>query len=142
MFSIFFGPNMTTFIIPSRAFPPEVRSTFNGFSAALGKLGAAFGTAIFAPLSNRFGIAATLLTCAAFAVVGGALTYMGEKAQLPGDTACVTFCITVSTQMTKQAHDRPSSASQSGSTPPTAERTRAETPSPGMPLSCYMSPPV
>lgn len=32
-----FGPNSTTFILPSETFPPEVRSTLNGVCAATGK---------------------------------------------------------------------------------------------------------
>ena len=35
-----FGPNSTTFILPAETFPREVRSTMNGFSAAMGKVGA------------------------------------------------------------------------------------------------------
>lgn len=34
-----FGPNTTTFIIPGEIFPPEVKATCHGLSAASGKLG-------------------------------------------------------------------------------------------------------
>ncbi|KAF4688260.1 hypothetical protein FOZ60_002959 [Perkinsus olseni] len=34
-----FGPNTTTFIIPSEIFPTEVKTTCHGFSAAMGKVG-------------------------------------------------------------------------------------------------------
>eukprot|EP01007_Sphenomonas_quadrangularis_P003250 NODE_60_length_2346_cov_1522.628211_g46_i0.p1 GENE.NODE_60_length_2346_cov_1522.628211_g46_i0~~NODE_60_length_2346_cov_1522.628211_g46_i0.p1 ORF type:complete len:709 (-),score=265.06 NODE_60_length_2346_cov_1522.628211_g46_i0:122-2248(-) len=42
-----FGPNTTTFIIPSEAFPTKFRSTAHGISAAVGKAGAVVGTFAF-----------------------------------------------------------------------------------------------
>lgn len=33
-----FGPNSTTFILPAETFPPHIRTTMNGFSAAMGKV--------------------------------------------------------------------------------------------------------
>lgn len=42
-----FGPNTTTFVIPGEIYPPEVRATCHGISAASGKLGAAAGAYIF-----------------------------------------------------------------------------------------------
>lgn len=47
-----FGPNSTTFILPSETFPAEVRTSLNGFSAAMGKTGAAIGSAMFLPLAQ------------------------------------------------------------------------------------------
>lgn len=38
-----FGPNSTTFIVPSELFPTSWRSTAHGFAAAMGKLGAIIG---------------------------------------------------------------------------------------------------
>ena len=38
-----FGPGTTTFLLPAAVFPIEIRSTMNGFAAALGKVGAAIG---------------------------------------------------------------------------------------------------
>lgn len=38
------GPNTTTFIVPAELFPARFRSTCHGISAAVGKLGAFFGT--------------------------------------------------------------------------------------------------
>lgn len=43
LFSLNAGPSMTTYCLPSKTFPYEIRSTFNGISAACGKLGAAVG---------------------------------------------------------------------------------------------------
>jgi hypothetical protein len=34
-----FGPNTTTYLLPSKLFPKEVKSTLNGLAAATGKLG-------------------------------------------------------------------------------------------------------
>ena len=45
-FTVIGGPNVTTYVLPSETYPVSVRSTFNGISAALGKLGAATGAAI------------------------------------------------------------------------------------------------
>ncbi|PFH35776.1 transporter, major facilitator family protein [Besnoitia besnoiti] len=42
-FFINWGASITTFILPSLVFPPEVRSTYSGISAALGKIGAVGG---------------------------------------------------------------------------------------------------
>ncbi|KAK9663429.1 hypothetical protein K7432_018103 [Basidiobolus ranarum] len=39
-----FGPNTTTFVLPSEVFPTRFRSTAHGISAASGKLGAIIAT--------------------------------------------------------------------------------------------------
>jgi hypothetical protein len=58
------GPNATTFCLPAKTFPFEARSTFNGMSAALGKLGAVVGTAVFPYIINQSGSSAGLFfTC-------------------------------------------------------------------------------
>ena len=43
LFSLNSGPSMTTYCVPAEAFPYEIRATYNGISAACGKLGAAVG---------------------------------------------------------------------------------------------------
>lgn len=48
-----FGPNTTTFIIPGESFPTRYRSTSNGVSAAMGKLGALVAQVISAPLLRK-----------------------------------------------------------------------------------------
>ncbi|KAJ1819077.1 hypothetical protein LPJ75_001275 [Coemansia sp. RSA 2598] len=50
-----FGPNTTTFIIPSEAFPTRFRSTCHGISAASGKIGAVIAQLGFFQLKNRGG---------------------------------------------------------------------------------------
>ncbi|KAK9768226.1 hypothetical protein K7432_001303 [Basidiobolus ranarum] len=47
-----FGPNTTTFVIPSEVFPTRFRSTGHGISAACGKLGAILATTTFGPLQD------------------------------------------------------------------------------------------
>lgn len=69
-----FGPNCTTFILPSETFPQEVRSTFNGLSAACGKAGAVVGSAAFAPLAESYGNGAAMAACAVCSVFGFFLT--------------------------------------------------------------------
>ncbi|RKO88204.1 major facilitator superfamily domain-containing protein [Blyttiomyces helicus] len=44
-----FGPNETTFVIPSEVFPTRFRSTAHGMSAAAGKLGAIIGVQAVGP---------------------------------------------------------------------------------------------
>lgn len=48
-FFINFGPNTTTFLIPSEVYPTSIRAKGHGFSAAVGKLGAFIGV-LFLPL--------------------------------------------------------------------------------------------
>ena len=69
-----FGPNTTTFILPSLVFSEECRSTFNGLSAAAGKLGALTGASLFEPASDRLGSRSVMLLCSAISVVALILT--------------------------------------------------------------------
>lgn len=69
-----FGPNSTTFILPSETFPPHIRSTLNGVSAAMGKLGATLGSAAFKPLKEAIGLQRTMVVCAALSLCGLLLT--------------------------------------------------------------------
>ncbi|KAJ1936926.1 hypothetical protein GGF37_005414, partial [Kickxella alabastrina] len=50
-----FGPNTTTFIIPSETFPTRFRSTCHGISAACGKIGAIIAQLGFFQLKDRGG---------------------------------------------------------------------------------------
>ena len=69
-----YGPNTTTFILPSLVFSAECRSTFNGLSAACGKLGALVGASLFAPLDKKFHEEAVMLMCAGTALVALVMT--------------------------------------------------------------------
>ena len=69
-----FGPNMTTFVIPSEVYPVEMRATGHGISAGVGKLGAFIGVFLFPVLQTSLGLRGTLLLTAAVSGLGFALT--------------------------------------------------------------------
>jgi PHS family inorganic phosphate transporter-like MFS transporter len=69
-----FGPNMTTFVMPSELYPVTMRATGHGISAGVGKLGAFIGVFLFPVLSDSLGLRGTLLLTAAVSVLGFALT--------------------------------------------------------------------
>jgi PHS family inorganic phosphate transporter-like MFS transporter len=71
-----FGPNSTTFLLPAESFPPEVRSSLNGFCAAMGKLGATVGSASFKTVVNNFGSGTTFICCAVCALLGLVVTLL------------------------------------------------------------------
>jgi MFS family permease len=69
-----FGPNTTTFVLPSEIYPVAMRATGHGISAGVGKLGAFIGVFLFPVLQTSFGLRGTLLLTAAVSVLGFALT--------------------------------------------------------------------
>jgi PHS family inorganic phosphate transporter-like MFS transporter len=69
-----FGPNMTTFVMPSEIYPVTMRATGHGISAGVGKLGAFIGVFLFPILSDTLGLRGTLLLTAGVAALGFALT--------------------------------------------------------------------
>ena len=69
-----FGPNMTTFVMPSELYPVSMRTTGHGISAGVGKLGAFIGVFLFPLLQTSLGLRGTLLLTAGVAVAGLALT--------------------------------------------------------------------
>ncbi len=69
-----FGPNMTTFVMPSEVFPVTMRATGHGISAGVGKLGAFIGVFLFPVLSTSLGLRGTLLLTAGVSVGGLLLT--------------------------------------------------------------------
>ena len=69
-----FGPNMTTFVLPSELYPVNMRTTGHGISASVGKLGAFIGVFLFPVLQTSLGLRGTLLLTGAVAVSGFALT--------------------------------------------------------------------
>jgi MFS transporter, PHS family, inorganic phosphate transporter len=69
-----FGPNMTTFVMPSELYPVSMRATGHGISAGVGKLGAFIGVFLFPLLQTSLGLRGTLLLTAGVAVLGLALT--------------------------------------------------------------------
>jgi len=71
-----FGPNSTTFILPAESFPFQVRSSLNGFCAAMGKLGATVGSACFKPIVNSAGTDVAFFLCAGCSLLGVAITLL------------------------------------------------------------------
>ena len=69
------GPNTTTFVLPSLVYSDACRSTLNGLSAAIGKIGALVGTTMFAPVANDFGDAVVMIICAIIGVVAFVITH-------------------------------------------------------------------
>ena len=69
-----YGPNTTTFMLPSITFSPECRSTLNGISAASGKAGALLGSLMFDPISNKYGDATVMMLCALTSIFAGVIT--------------------------------------------------------------------
>lgn len=69
-----YGPNTTTFMLPSLTFSPDCRSTLNGISAASGKAGALLGSIVFEPLADKYGDGTVMFLCAITSVLGAILT--------------------------------------------------------------------
>ena len=69
-----FGPNMTTFVLPSEIYPVSMRATGHGISAGVGKLGAFIGVFLFPVLQSSLGLRGTLLLTGGVSVLGLALT--------------------------------------------------------------------
>jgi len=55
LFAVNWGCNVATYVLPIETFPAEVRSSFYGLSAALGKVGAFLGGFFFEPISKGAG---------------------------------------------------------------------------------------
>jgi len=71
-----YGPNTTTFILPSLTYSPLCRSTLNGISAASGKLGALFGALLFEPATDLWGDGVVMMICASLSIIGFVLTWV------------------------------------------------------------------
>ncbi|HVA53545.1 MAG TPA: MFS transporter [Acidimicrobiales bacterium] len=69
-----FGPNTTTFVLPSEVFPINMRTTGHGFAAGIGKLGAFAGVFLVPQLQTHFGLRGLLLVAGVAAILGFALT--------------------------------------------------------------------
>jgi len=73
-FFIDFGPNTTTFVVPSEVFPTNYRTTGHGISAASGKLGAAITTFLFPVLLATIGARDIMLLLVVFSILGAVVT--------------------------------------------------------------------
>ncbi|MGH9078646.1 MAG: MFS transporter [Acidimicrobiales bacterium] len=73
-FFVQFGPNMTTFVLPSEVFPVNMRTTGHGIAAGMGKFGAFLGVFLVPALQETIGLRGMLLVAAGAAVGGFLLT--------------------------------------------------------------------
>jgi MFS family permease len=69
-----FGPNMTTFVMPSEVFPDSMRTTGHGLAAGIGKLGAFAGVFLVPQLENRIGLRGMLVVAGGAAIAGYLVT--------------------------------------------------------------------
>ncbi|OQR99668.1 inorganic phosphate transporter [Achlya hypogyna] len=71
-----FGPNMSTFVMPTEMYPTAIKSSCHGFSAAMGKAGAAVGSYGFARWVDNpsFGYVGTWFTFAGISALALVLT--------------------------------------------------------------------
>ncbi|ETV97948.1 hypothetical protein H310_09262 [Aphanomyces invadans] len=72
-----FGPNMSTFVMPTEMYPTAIRSSCHGFSAAMGKAGASIGSYGFSlwVKNPSFGYAGAFYTFAAISLATIILTW-------------------------------------------------------------------
>jgi PHS family inorganic phosphate transporter-like MFS transporter len=75
-FFIEFGPNTTTFVLPSEVFPLEARTTGHGASAGIGKLGAFAGVFLVPQLQDAIGLRGMLAVAAGAAALGILTTWI------------------------------------------------------------------
>ena len=68
-----FGPNTTTFLLPTEVFPTQLRATLHGLAAASGKLGALVGGLMLTPLKN-INVVWVFRVCGGVGVLGLLLT--------------------------------------------------------------------
>jgi MFS transporter, PHS family, inorganic phosphate transporter len=79
-FFVEFGPNLTTFVLPSEVFPVSARTTGHGIAAAIGKLGAFVGVFLVPALQDRLGLRPMIGIAGVFAVAGIFLTRLLPEA--------------------------------------------------------------
>jgi PHS family inorganic phosphate transporter-like MFS transporter len=77
-----YGPNVTTYLLPSMTFSKGCRSTLNGVCAACGKMGALIGTMVFASATQRFGEEVVFIACAVVSFLGCIITLLCVSAQV------------------------------------------------------------
>lgn len=70
------GPNTTTFVIPSEIFPVHVRTTADGIASGVAKVGAFGGAAVLPALVTSWGLTSMVLVPAGMSVAGALLTLL------------------------------------------------------------------
>jgi MFS family permease len=71
-----FGPNVTTFVLPSEVYPITSRTTGHGISSGVAKMGAFTGVYAFPHVEALLGLQGTLLLTAGAALLGALLTLL------------------------------------------------------------------
>jgi len=79
LFWLSVGPNIATYVLPIDAFPPDVRGTFHGISAACGKVGALVGVAIYPMLVAETSTQQAMLFMSAVCLLGAAMSHVFLK---------------------------------------------------------------
>lgn len=74
-FFINFGPNATTFLIPSEIYPTPIRARAHGLSAAIGKVGAFIGAFFLPLLLKNMGLPITMVFVAISSLLGIFVTF-------------------------------------------------------------------
>jgi len=69
-FFVEFGPNTTTFVLPSELFPVSMRTTGHGIAAGVGKLGAFIGVFLVPQLQHHIGLRGMLVVAAGASILG------------------------------------------------------------------------
>jgi MFS transporter, PHS family, inorganic phosphate transporter len=75
-FFINFGPNTTTFLIPSEIYPTTIRAKAHGISAAVGKIGAFVGAFFFPVVLAKYDMHTVMLMMSAVSVLGLMVTLL------------------------------------------------------------------
>lgn len=75
-FFVNFGPNTTTFLIPSEIFPANLRAKGHGISAAVGKLGAFVGVFLLPPILVTHGLSIIFHLLAIVSFMGVLITQL------------------------------------------------------------------
>eukprot|EP00048_Salpingoeca_helianthica_P018608 m.242536 g.242536 ORF g.242536 m.242536 type:complete len:522 (+) comp25827_c0_seq1:324-1889(+) len=75
MFSLNYGPNVSTYVLPTVCFPAPVRATLHGVSAASAKIGAVVGTYLFQPIVHAWGITGVMVVQALVCALSAVITY-------------------------------------------------------------------
>ncbi|MCH9770654.1 MAG: MFS transporter [Gammaproteobacteria bacterium] len=71
-----FGPNSTTFLVPSEVYPTSIRAKAHGISAAIGKVGAFLGVLALPIMLHKMGLSFTMLMMSVVAILGCLITYL------------------------------------------------------------------
>lgn len=75
-FFVNFGPNTTTFLIPSEIYPTSIRAQAHGISAAVGKFGAFVGAFFLPIILKSFGMQFTMAIMALVSIAGIFTTFL------------------------------------------------------------------